>query len=146
GGLPLAAVIGVGAAGELFRPGQHGTTFGGNPVCAAAGLAVLRTIDSDGLLEHTALLGKQLADTISGAGHRLVDEVRGAGLLLGVGLRAPIAKEVVTAAAEAGYLVNPVRADTVRLAPPLILDHAQARDFAAALPAILDTAVAVGGA
>lgn len=149
GGLPLAAVIGVGAAGELFRPGQHGTTFGGNPVCAAAGLAVLATIDSEGLLEHTTLLGKELAAAVTATGHPMVETVRGAGLLLGIGLRAPIAKQVVAAAASAGYLVNAVSADTVRLAPPLVLDQGHAREFAAALPAVLDAAAAAsksGGA
>lgn len=149
GGLPLGAVIGVGAAGELFRPGQHGTTFGGNPVCAAAGLAVLGTIDSERLLEHTTLVGKELAAAVTATGHPMVETVRGAGLLLGVGLRAPIAKQVVAAAASAGYLVNAVSADTVRLAPPLVLDHGHVREFVAALPGVLDAAEAAaesGGA
>ncbi|SFQ68090.1 acetylornithine aminotransferase [Amycolatopsis arida] len=138
GGLPLGAVIGVGAAGELLRPGQHGTTFGGNPVCCAAGLAVLRTIAADDLTGHAAALGKDIATGIEELAHPLVAGVRGAGLLLGVALRQPVASAVAKAAQHAGYLVNAVAPDAIRLAPPLILDAEQARDFLAALPAALD--------
>lgn len=145
GGLPIGAVLGFGAAGELFHPGQHGTTFGGNPVCAAAGLAVLRTIASEGLLEHTALLGKEIADGIASQGHPLVETVRGSGLLLGVALRAPVAKQATAHAKMSGYLVNPVQPDTIRLAPPLVLTAEQAGAFVAALPGILDAAAESAG-
>jgi acetylornithine aminotransferase len=140
GGLPLGACIGVGAAGELLRPGQHGTTFGGNPVCCAAGLAVLRTIAADGLCEHAAAMGKEIAAGVEALGHPLVTEVRGSGLLLGIGLAAPVAAAVAGAALSAGYLVNNVQPDTIRLAPPLILDAEQVRGFLAALPGVLDQA------
>jgi acetylornithine/N-succinyldiaminopimelate aminotransferase len=140
GGLPLGACIGVGAAGELLRPGQHGTTFGGNPVCCAAGLAVLRTIAADGLCEHAAAMGKEIAAGVEALGHPLVTEVRGSGLLLGIGLAAPVASAVAGAALSAGYLVNNVQPDTIRLAPPLILDAEQVRGFLAALPGVLDQA------
>lgn len=139
GGLPLGAVIGVGAAGDLLKPGQHGTTFGGNPVCCAAGLAVLRTIVRDDLLDHVSALGKDLAAGAEALGHPLVSGVRGAGLLLGIGLRKPVSAAVAKAAQEAGYLVNPVAPDTVRLAPPLVLDEQQAHGFLAALPGALDS-------
>ena len=84
GGLPIGACIGLGAAGELLEPGQHGTTFGGNPVCAAAALAVLDTIAGDGLLEHVSLVGKTLATGVEELGHPLVRGVDGAGLLIGI--------------------------------------------------------------
>ncbi|MBB4683005.1 acetylornithine transaminase [Amycolatopsis jiangsuensis] len=139
GGLPLGAVIGVGAAGDLLKPGQHGTTFGGNPVCCAAGLAVLRAIARDNLLDHVSALGKDIAAGVEALGHPLVTGVRGSGLLLGIGLREPVSGAVAKAAQEAGYLVNPVAPDTVRLAPPLVLDEQQARGFLAALPGALDS-------
>jgi acetylornithine/N-succinyldiaminopimelate aminotransferase len=140
GGLPLGAVIGVGAVGDLLKPGQHGTTFGGNPVCCAAGLAVLRTIAADGLANHAGVIGKEIAHGVEGLGHPLVSGVRGAGLLLGITLRQPVAARVSAAALAAGYIVNPVQPDVVRLAPPLIIDHDQAQGFIAALPAALDEA------
>ncbi|EWC62720.1 Acetylornithine aminotransferase [Actinokineospora spheciospongiae] len=140
GGLPLGACVAVGAAADLFAPGSHGTTFGGNPVAAAAGLAVLRTIAADDLLEHTAALGKDLAAGIEELDHPLVAGVRGSGLLLGVVLTEPASAKVAAAARDAGYLVNNVQPDVVRLAPPLVLTGEQADGFVAALPAILDTA------
>ena len=140
GGLPIGAVIGVGPAGELFQPGHHGTTFGGNPVCCAAGLAVLRTIAEDKLCERAAGIGKEIAAGVEALGHPLVSGVRGAGLLLGITLRESVAKTVAAAAEKAGYLINPVAADVIRLAPPLVIEPDQAADFVAALPAALDAA------
>ncbi|WP_329045258.1 acetylornithine transaminase [Amycolatopsis sp. NBC_01488] len=139
GGLPLGAVIGVGAAGDLLKPGQHGTTFGGNPVCCAAGLAVLKTIAADGLLDHVSALGKDIAAGVEALGHPLVAGVRGSGLLLGIALRQPVSGAVAKAVQDAGYLVNPVAPDTIRLAPPLVLDGDQAQGFLTALPNALDT-------
>lgn len=140
GGLPIGACIGVGAAGALLEPGQHGTTFGGNPVCCAAALAVLATIATDGLLEAVTLVGKGIATGIEEIGHPLVREVSGAGLLIGIGLTAPVSAAVAAAARNAGYLVNNAVPDRVRLAPPLVLTEAQAREFLADLPRILDEA------
>ena len=140
GGLPLGACIGVGAAGDLLKPGQHGTTFGGNPVCCAAGLAVLRTIAADGLVEHAAALGKEIAAGVESLGHPLVGEVRGSGFLLGIGLTRPVSGAVAAAALKAGYLVNNVQPDTVRLAPPMILDADQVHGLLDALPGVLDAA------
>ncbi|VVJ21237.1 N-acetylornithine aminotransferase (EC [Amycolatopsis camponoti] len=139
GGLPLGAVIGVGAAGDLLKPGQHGTTFGGNPVCCAAGLAVIKTIAAEGLLDHVSALGKDIAAGVEALGHPLVAGVRGSGLLLGIALRKPVSGAVAKAVQDAGYLVNPVAPDTVRLAPPLVLDGDQAQGFLAALPNALDS-------
>jgi acetylornithine/N-succinyldiaminopimelate aminotransferase len=140
GGLPIGACIGLGAAAELFEPGQHGTTFGGNPVCAAAALAVLDTIAADGLLEHTALVGKSIATAVEELGHPLVRGVDGAGLLIGILLSRPVSAAVAAQARAAGFLVNNAVPDRVRLAPPLVLTEAQAAEFLIALPGILDAA------
>ena len=142
GGLPIGAAIAIGAAADLLQPGQHGSTFAGNPVSAAAALAVLRTITDEHLLDQAAALGKHLATAIEGLGHPAVDHVRGAGLLLGIVLTAPVAPAAALAARQAGFLVNAPGPDVIRLAPPLILTTEQADTFVAALPSILDTATA----
>ncbi|MFF0613912.1 acetylornithine transaminase [Nocardia tengchongensis] len=142
GGLPIGAVLAQGPAADLLQPGMHGTTFGGNPVCAAAALAVLRTIDEEGLLAHVETVGKILVDGIENLGHPLVDHVRGAGLLIGIQLTAPVSAEVDIAAREAGYLLNPAKPDVIRLAPPLVLTETQAQNFLSDLPGILDAAQA----
>jgi acetylornithine aminotransferase len=138
GGLPIGACIGIGPAAHLLQPGQHGTTLGGNPVCCAAALAVLATITSDGLLDHAARLGKEIAAGISALHHPLVGPIAEAGLLIGIGLTSPVSVAVATAARDAGFLINPAVPDRIRLAPPLVLTDAQAREFVNALPAILD--------
>jgi acetylornithine/N-succinyldiaminopimelate aminotransferase len=138
GGLPIGACIGIGAAGALLEPGQHGTTFGGNPVCAAAALAVLRTIADEGLLEHVNLVGKEIATAVEALGHPLVRDVSGAGLLIGIGLAEPVSAAVAAAAREGGFLINNAVPDRLRLAPPLVLTEAQAGEFLAALPSFLD--------
>lgn len=140
GGLPIGACIGIGAAADLMTPGLHGSTFGGNPVCTAAALAVLRTLAAEDLVNRAGTLGKSLADGIEQLQHPLVDQVRGRGLLLGVVLTDAKAKQVEAAARTAGFLVNAAAADVVRLAPPLIIGETQLEQFTAALPAILDTA------
>ncbi len=140
GGLPVSACLAFGDAAALLQPGQHGTTFGGNPVSCAAALAVLDTIEADGLLERAESLGKALSAGISGLGHPLVATVRGAGLMLGIVLTAPVAAEVETAAREHGFLVNAVAPDVVRLVPPLVLTDTQADSFLSALPEVLDAA------
>lgn len=140
GGMPIGACIGIGAAGSLLEPGHHGTTFGGNPVCCAAALAVLDTIASEGLLEQVTLVGKALATGVEELAHPLVDGVSGAGLLFGIGLRKPVSGAVATAARDAGFLINPAVPDRIRLVPPLILTDTQAGEFLSALPAFLDAA------
>jgi acetylornithine/N-succinyldiaminopimelate aminotransferase len=146
GGLPIGACIGLGGAGTALRKGDHGSTFGGNPVACAAALAVLDTIEADGLLAQAAAVGQQLERGLAGLGHPLLRGVRGRGLWLAAMLTAPRAAEVEAAARAAGYLVNAVQPDAVRLAPPLILDAGQAAAFLTALPAILDAAVVPEGA
>jgi acetylornithine aminotransferase len=138
GGLPIGATIAFGAAADLLTPGQHGTTFGGNPVACAAALAVLDTIEADGILENVKRQGDRLRHGIEALGHPLVDHVRGAGLLLGIVLTEPLAPQVQQAAQDAGLLVNAAVPDTVRLAPPLILGDDEVEVFLQALPAVLD--------
>jgi acetylornithine/N-succinyldiaminopimelate aminotransferase len=140
GGLPIGACLAIGATAELLAPGMHGSTFGGNPVCTAAALAVLRTLAEDHLVERAGMLGKTLHDGIESLSHPLVDHVRGRGLLCGVVLTAEAAKAVEAAAREAGYLVNAAAPDVVRLAPPLVVTDAQLEGFVTALPGILDAA------
>ncbi|WP_434743759.1 acetylornithine transaminase [Micromonospora sp. SH-82] len=140
GGLPIGACLAFGPAADLLRPGSHGTTFGGNPVSCAAALAVVSTIASEGLLDHVKRVGERVRRGVEALGHPLVAQVRGAGLLLGVVLTAPVSGAVTAALRDAGFLVNPVQPDVVRLAPPLILSPAQVDAFLAALPAALDAA------
>ncbi|WP_329408063.1 acetylornithine transaminase [Streptomyces sp. NBC_00704] len=140
GGLPLGATVAFGRAADLLQPGQHGTTFGGNPVACAAGLAVLDTIENEGLLENVKRQSETLRDGITGTGHPLIDYVRGAGLLLGIVLTEPLAPQVRQAAQEAGFLVNAPAPDVVRLMPPLNLRDDEVEAFLRALPGILDAA------
>ncbi|MGY4912890.1 acetylornithine transaminase [Micromonospora aurantiaca (nom. illeg.)] len=140
GGLPLGACLAFGRAADLLTPGSHGTTFGGNPVSCAAALAVVSTIAHEGLLDHVKRVGERLRRGVEALGHPLVREVRGAGLLLGIVLDEPVSAAAAAALREAGFLVNPVQPDVVRLAPPLILTAAQADAFLAALPAALSAA------
>ncbi|MFT4087911.1 MAG: acetylornithine transaminase [Gordonia sp. (in: high G+C Gram-positive bacteria)] len=142
GGLPIGAVLATGPAAELFTPGQHGTTFGGNPVSAAAALAVLKYIDDHALVDHVASVGKTLTAGIEGLEHPAVSHVRGTGLLLGVVLTAPISAKVERSARDHGFLINAPAPGVLRLAPPLILTEEQAGEFVAALPSILDDATA----
>jgi acetylornithine/N-succinyldiaminopimelate aminotransferase len=142
GGLPIGACIGIGDAGRLLEPGQHGTTFGGNPVCCAAALAVLDTIVGEGLLEHVQQVGKVLTTGIEALGHPLVTDVSGAGLMIGVGLASPVSAAVSSAARNAGYLVNNAVPNRIRLIPPLVLTEAQATEFLDVLPGLLDTGAA----
>ena len=140
GGLPIGATIATGPAAELFSPGQHGTTFGGNPVSAAAALAVLNEIDNSNLVDHVAAVGKSIATGVEALDHPLISHVRGSGLLLGVVLTAPVSAKVESTARDNGFLINAPAPDVLRLAPPLILTEDQAGDFVAALPQILDAA------
>ncbi|MCP9956055.1 acetylornithine transaminase [Actinomadura madurae] len=140
GGLPIGACVAFGPNGDLFAKGDHGSTFGGNPVAAAAALAVLTTIEKDGLLAHAAAVGETLAAELDAIGHPLLAGVRGRGLWRAAVLTGPHAPAVEAAARDAGFLVNALQPDAVRLAPPLILTAEQARSFAGAFPAILDAA------
>ncbi|PJN00872.1 acetylornithine aminotransferase [Streptomyces sp. CB01201] len=139
GGLPLGATVAFGAAAELLKPGMHGTTFGGNPVACAAGLAVLAVLAADGALDRVKSTGEKLRAGIEALGHPLVSHVRGAGLLLGIVLNEPLAPQVQQAAQDAGFLVNAPAPDVVRLMPPLIIGDAEVDAFLRALPGVLGT-------
>jgi acetylornithine aminotransferase len=138
GGLPLGAVLAFGDAAELMTAGSHGSTFGGNPIAAAAALAVLDTIRDEGLLERAKELEHRFTAGIEGLGHPLVSGVRGRGALLGVVLTAPVAAQLEAALREAGFLTNAVAPDVLRLAPSLVVTDAQVDALVAALPGALD--------
>jgi acetylornithine/N-succinyldiaminopimelate aminotransferase len=142
GGLPLGATLAFGEAAELMTAGAHGSTFGGNPIVAAAALAVLDTIRDDGLLERAKEIEHRFTAGIEGLGHPAVSGVRGRGALLGVVLTAPVAAAVEAQLRAAGFLTNAVAADVVRLAPSLVVTDAQIDAFVAALPAALHAATA----
>lgn len=140
GGLPIGAAVAFGRAAELLRPGQHGTTFGGNPVACAAGLAVLETIRAEGLLENVKRQSEKLREGIESLGDPMIDHVRGAGLLLGIVLTEPLAPLAQQAAQDAGFLVNAPAPDVVRLMPALNVADAEVDALLRALPGILDAA------
>ncbi len=119
GGLPLGAMVALGGAANLFQPGDHGSTFGGNPVATAAGLAVIDTIEKKSLLKRVGAVGVELmADLALIEG---VKSVRGAGLLIGIEFSSPIAKKVASQCQSNGVLVNGNSETVIRIAPPLIV-------------------------
>ena len=143
GGFPVGALITFGdTASSLLSAGQHGTTFGGNPVATAASLATLHVIESTGLLEQVRDTGDHLRGALAAVPG--VAEVRGEGLLIGFDLAEDSAPAAVSAALDAGFIINSTGPRTLRLAPPLILTRAQADSFVNALPGILATARSAG--
>ncbi len=139
GGFPIGALVTFGpAASGLLTAGQHGTTFGGNPVATAAALATLHVLEDQHLLAHVRDVGEHLRTGLAGING--VTEVRGEGLLIGFDLDADVAPAVVQAGLDAGFIINSPGPRTIRLAPPLILSTEQADQFLAALPALLQTA------
>ncbi len=145
GGLPIGACIGIGEYGSSFAKGDHGSTFGGNPIACAAALAVLETIEKDGLLANATEAGALLAEGIGSVSHELIAGVRGSALWLAIALNSAVAASVEAAARQAGFLVNAVQPDAVRIAPPLIINAAQAESFVAALPGIMARAAELSG-
>lgn len=129
GGFPIGALITFGAASELFFPGTHGSTFGGNALGTAVGGAVLNEIESAGLVDNAARRETQLREGIAALGSPLVAGVRGKGLLLGIGLTSPVAKAVVAAAQQHGLVINAANDDTIRIAPPLTIGDAEVTAF-----------------
>jgi acetylornithine/N-succinyldiaminopimelate aminotransferase len=138
GGIPVGATIALGAAADLLAPGNHGSTFGGNPVAAAAALATLQTIEDDGLLANAREVGERLMSGTRALGHPGLAGVHGAGLLVGVDLAGETAKPLTAAAQAAGFLVNDCAPARIRLAPPLVLTADQADTWLSALPGLLD--------
>ena len=141
GGVPIGALVTFGPeVTALLTAGQHGSTFGGNPLACASALAVLDTIESAGLVEAATSLGDHLARSVAALDHPALGEARGVGLLRAIPLQGVGSSEVVAAAREAGFIVNPVAPDTIRLAPPLTVTTTELDSFVAALPAILEAA------
>ena len=139
GGFPIGALVTFGPeTSALLTAGQHGTTFGGNPVATAAALATLHVLENQDVLAHVRAVGEHLRAGLAGIDG--VTEVRGEGLLIGFDLDADVAPGVVAAGLDAGFIVNSPGPRTIRLAPPLILTTDQADRFLAALPALLQTA------
>lgn len=142
GGLPVGACLAVGEAATALQKGDHGSTFGGNPVSCAAALAVLDVIERDGLLEHVSRLGAVWADALRDTGAPLVSAVRGRGLWLALVVPDGSAGAIEAAARTMGFLVNAAAPDAVRLAPPLVLSDLDAASFTDAMPKIMETAAA----
>jgi acetylornithine aminotransferase len=142
GGLPIGACLAFGATAELFTPGSHGTTFGGNPVSCAAALAVIRTIANEGLLDNVKRVGEHLAHGLETLHGPFVGGVRGSGLWRAVALPGGRAPAVEAAARARGLLVNAVKPDAIRLAPPLIVSEADVDDAVPRLQAALDEVAA----
>ena len=143
GGIPIGACIGLGDAASLLQPGNHGSTFGGNPVATAAALAVITTIGDEGLLEHARTLGESIRAGL--ADHPLVAGTSGRGLLIGIALTHPVSAGVQKAALDAGLIINNPTPDRLRLAPPLILTPDQADGAVKTLRMLLDEAEAGAG-
>ena len=129
GGVPIGALVTFGAASDLFQAGHHGSTFGGNPLATAAGNAVLGEIERAGLIQNAQKRGDQLRQLIRDLDSPLVDEVRGQGVLVGVGLTAPVAGAVTAKAFELGLIINAANDSSIRLAPPLIVGDAELAEF-----------------
>ncbi|MBF5081018.1 acetylornithine transaminase [Quadrisphaera sp. INWT6] len=150
GGVPVGAAVAVTErAAGLLGAGQHGTTYGGNPLATAAGLAVLHVVERDGLAERATRVGEQLqaaVDALVADGAPLLTGLRGVGALQALVLDAPASKDVAAAALEAGFIVNAVAPDAVRLAPPLVITDAQLAELTDALPGILARAAAARAA
>ncbi|MGV8896719.1 MAG: acetylornithine transaminase [Rhodoglobus sp.] len=142
GGVPIGALITFGEASDLLIAGQHGSTFGGNPLVTAASNAVLREIESAGLVENAVLRGAEISSAVDGL--PLVDEVRGRGLLIGVGLSAPVAPLVVAEAARLGLIINAPNDSSIRLAPPLIIGDTEVNEFIEKFTSALQSSASKG--
>jgi acetylornithine aminotransferase len=142
GGIPIGACIALGDAGTLLQPGNHGTTFGGNPVATAAALAVISTIENDGLLENATAVGEHIRHGL--VDHPLVESTTGRGLLIGIVLTREASADLQKAALDAGLIINNPTPNRLRLAPPLILTADQADGAVKTLRMLLDEAEAEG--
>ncbi|KYH43619.1 acetylornithine transaminase [Branchiibius sp. NY16-3462-2] len=141
GGVPIGALVTFGAAvSDLLTVGQHGSTFGGNPLAAAAGLAVLETIEEQELVGNAQRMGEYLTQQVTTLRHPLITGVRGAGLLRAITLAEPVSAQVAERARDRGIIINPVAPDALRLAPPLIIGTTEIDQFVGALPDLLEVA------
>ena len=142
GGFPIGGLVTFGRASSLYSKGQHGSTFGGNPLATAVSNAVLGEIERAGLVENAALRGRQIRDRVEGLGHPLVAGTRGRGLLIGVALTEPVATAVAAESMRAGLIVNAANDSTIRMAPPLIIGDAEIDEFADRFGRALDAVAA----
>ena len=129
GGVPIGALVTFGAASDLFQPGQHGSTFGGNPLATAAGNAVLGEIERAGLIENATVIGAKLRALVEAIDSPFITEVRGQGALVGLGLSQPVAGALSAAAFANGLIINAPNDSTIRIAPPLIVGDAELEEF-----------------
>ncbi|WP_347978734.1 acetylornithine transaminase [Microbacterium sp. ProA8] len=139
GGFPIGALITFGSASDLFYPGTHGSTFGGNALGTAVAGAVLGEIERADLVRNAAERGAQLREAISGIDSELITGCRGAGLLIGVGLRHPVAKALVAAAQEHGLVINAPNDETIRLVPALTIGDVEIDEFVELFTAAIRT-------
>ncbi|KQO84436.1 MULTISPECIES: acetylornithine transaminase [unclassified Frigoribacterium] len=137
GGVPIGALVTFGAASALFEAGQHGTTFGGNPLATAAADAVLREIEDSGLIVNAVVQGDRLRAALTALDSPLIGEIRGRGLLIGLGLTQPVAAQLAAAALDAGLIINAPNDSSIRLAPPLIVGDAEVDEFVALFASVL---------
>ncbi len=129
GGVPIGALVTFGSASGLFTRGQHGSTFGGNPLATAVAGAVLEEIERAALIDNAARRGAQLRESLLAIGSPLIAELRGAGLLIGIGLSEPVADALAASALRHGLIVNAPNESSIRLAPPLIIGDAEVAEF-----------------
>ncbi|MFB2582059.1 acetylornithine transaminase [Herbiconiux sp. P15] len=139
GGFPIGSLVTFGWASELFSRGQHGSTFGGNPLAAATANAVLGEIESAGLVQNAATRGEQIRAAIAAIESPLVAEIRGQGLLIGVGLTEPVAGRIADAALENGLIINAPNDSSLRIAPPLIIGDEEVHEFGVRLGRAFDS-------
>jgi len=121
---------------ESFKPGSHGSTFGGNPLACAVGLSVIKTIEEENLLQNAKLRGEQIVRNLSG--HNLIEKITGAGLLRGVYLQQAVAKDVAKKAQNSGILINAISDSVIRIAPPLVVTRSQVDKASEIISKILD--------
>ncbi|TYL52208.1 acetylornithine transaminase [Agromyces mariniharenae] len=138
GGFPIGGLVTFGRASSLYSKGQHGSTFGGNPLATAVANAVLDEIETGGLVENAAARGGQIRERVDAIGSPLVTGTRGRGLLLGVALAEPVAMPLAAEAMRAGLIVNAANDSTIRMAPPLIIGDAEVDEFADKFSRALD--------
>jgi acetylornithine/N-succinyldiaminopimelate aminotransferase len=137
GGIPIGALVTFGDTSDLFGAGQHGSTFGGNPFATAAANAVLGEIEASDLIANAAARGEQIRASIDAIDSPLVTEIRGRGLLIGVGLSEPVAAKISDLALEAGLIINAPNDSSLRIAPPLIVGDSEIAEFASILTSVL---------
>jgi acetylornithine aminotransferase len=142
-GVPIGAVVAGPKAAGIFQPGNHGTTFGGNPLAMRAGIETIRIIEEDGLLQNAATVGAHLRDALAKglAGNPGLKEIRGQGLMIGVELTKPCGV-ITQRAADAGLLLSVTADSVIRLVPPLIMTTAEADEVVAILLPIIQTFLA----